>query len=336
MKGPWLSVGDSNTAALLVAVAGIVGMITGITSLLFSWRLASEEAEVVLTAYPTASASDLTHEGYAVRAELVNESLRPIIIRSASLWRGDEKVGDATGYVEDVELLERTRLDPAAISTGRRTLPLTLASRDGRALAFLIDVWKPIVEAPDGSTQRAARRRLNQFLGAIGRLRADEDGASGIELRLDRLPGGTETFPVRALVRPGVYPEAIRDISAIARQEQAPLWTVDPVPSREELTGLLLRRTFAGPSQVDLVRLTVWQERSSFQTAFTRPVVAQQATFFPLGDLPRGQFVAAFEVNDTVVASYSFEFPGQDEECYRGSGAGAGSAPSWCGPLARP
>ena len=54
--------------------------------LYIAWNTTSQEAAVVLNAYPTASSDDLTHVGFGVRVQLVNESLRPVIVEKASLW----------------------------------------------------------------------------------------------------------------------------------------------------------------------------------------------------------------------------------------------------------
>ena len=51
-----------------------------------------EQAEVRLAAYPTASPDDITPQGLGVRVVLVNESLRPIVLRSAALLLDGETV----------------------------------------------------------------------------------------------------------------------------------------------------------------------------------------------------------------------------------------------------
>jgi hypothetical protein len=303
----------------------IVGMLTGITSLLLTWQARSEETAVVLAAYPTTTPSNLTHEGLAIRFEVVNQSLRPIILRSASLWQRGEKIGDATGYLDDVRLVERATIDPAAITDARRDLPITLPARDGRALVLLIDVWNPVVNASTSVVEVAARRRLNRFLGTVSRLPAE--GRSSVQLRVDRIPGGSQWFPVRSFAPAGVYPQAVRDASAVARLAGGSFWLIEPVVGRGKLAGVVVRRSFAGAGQVDLVDVTVWKQGSPFRRSFTRPVVGQQSTLFPLSGLPQGQYIVTADLGDRVLATYSFALPWRGDACRAGA---TSLEPRWC------
>jgi hypothetical protein len=97
-------------------VFGLVGMITGTLSLYITWRATSEESATVVSAFPTASSSDLTHAGFGVRTQLVNKSLRPVIVQNASLWVDGNKISDATGYLDDPRLLDRSSVSPGAIT----------------------------------------------------------------------------------------------------------------------------------------------------------------------------------------------------------------------------
>jgi hypothetical protein len=307
---------------------GIVGMLTGVTSLFLTWQARSEETAVVLAAYPTTTPSNLTHEGLAVRFEVVNQSLRPIILRGASLWQRGEKIGDATGYLDDVRLVERSTIDPAGITDARRDLPITLPARDGRALVLLIDVWKPVVNASTSVAEVAARRRLNRFLGTVSRLPAQ--GRSTVQLRVDRTPGGSQWFSVRSLAPAGVYPQAIRDAGALARLAGGSFWLIEPVVDRGKLAGMAVRRSFAGAGQVDLVHVTVWRQGSPLRRSFTRPVIGQQSTLFPLSGLPDGPYIATAELAGRVLATYSFALPWRGASCRGGT---TPLEPRWCDQL---
>ena len=81
------------TAGLIFS---LIAMVTGCLSLYVAWRTSSEEAAIVLNAYPTASADDLTHAGFGVRVQLVNESLRPVIVENASLRVDGHEVSNST------------------------------------------------------------------------------------------------------------------------------------------------------------------------------------------------------------------------------------------------
>jgi hypothetical protein len=303
---------------------GLAGMITGTLSLYIAWQTRSEESAVLLSAYPAASPGDLTHAGFGVRVQLVNESLRPVIVQSASLLVGDTKISDATGYLEDPHILDRSTLDPAAITNSRLDFPLSLNQREGRSVAILMDVWKPIVSAGTDEAALNARNSLNQLLTSVGSLATG--GQHRIELGLELAPGGFQRFPVRSSVQPGIYPEAIRDASAIQRQAPVQNWVIEPlVIGEKRLVGLHLRRRFAGEGRVDLVQLDVWKEGSAYHRTFTRPVVGQQAELFPLAPLPKGGYVATFRLAGTVVAYRSVGIPWSKTHCL-----GRAGEPAWC------
>jgi hypothetical protein len=312
-------------------VFGLVGMLTGTLSLFLSWRLSQEQAAVALQAYPTANPTDLTHEGFGLRVEIVNRSLRPVIVRRASLWAAGEQLSEATGYLEDVRVLDASAANPESVTQRRRQFPITVNAREGRTVALLMDVWTPIVTAPSPTEERAARRRLNRFLTDIGSPESPEDDE--IELRVEHVPGGGGTFPVRRFRPPPAYLEAIRSASAIQKQRRSNFWVVAPHIRQKDFVGLVLRRRFSGTGQVDLVRLDVWKEGSSYHRVSTRPVVAQQSTVFPLSGLPAGSYRATFRLGDDVVAYQSFVLPWRHTRCdRRGTAlvAGGTDAPEWC------
>ena len=304
-------------------IFGLVGMITGSLSLYIAWRTTSEEAATVLSAFPTASSSDLTHAGFGVRTQLVNKSLRPVIVQGASLWVDGNKISEATGYLDDARLLDRSTVSPASITDERADFPISLNAREGRPVAVLMDVWRPIVAAESPEAALNARNSLNQLLTSVGSLASG--GEHAIELGLDLAPGGLKRFPIASRVEPGIYPEAIRDASAIQRQAPLQNWLVEPLAEKGRLVGLSLRRRFAGGGQADLVRLDVWKERSPYHRMYTRPVLGQQAQLFPL-DLADGRYVATFRLGDDVVAYRSFSVPWRETQCSRRDAA----EPLWC------
>jgi hypothetical protein len=300
-------------------VFGLVGMLTGGLSLYITWRTTSQESAVVLDAYPTASPDELTHAGFGVRVQLVNESLRPVIVQSASLWVEDEEIADATGYLANPQLLDQSAIAPAAITDGRLDFPISMNAREGRSVAILMDVWRPVVTAVDTDAALSARRQLNQFLTSVASLASG--GEREIELGLDLAPGGFQRFGIRGLVEPGIYPEAIRDASAIQRQAPLQNWLVEPLVARGKLDGLSLRRRFAAGGQVDLVQLDVWDVRSERHWAYERPILGQQAQLFP-PELSGGAYIATFRLGEEVIAHRSFTVPWRETRCNLGETVG--------------
>jgi hypothetical protein len=312
-------------------IFGLAGLLTGALSLFLTWRVSQEEAAVALQAYPTADPTDLTHEGFGLRVEIVNRSLRPVIVRRASLWAHGAKLSEATGYLEDAKILDASAANPEAVTQRKRQLPITVNAREGRTVAFLMDVWTPIVTATSPTEEQGARRRLNQFLTRVGSPAASQD--EEIELRVEHVPGGGGSFPVRNLRSPPAYLEAIRSASSVQKQLLSNFWLVGPHVRRNEFVGLVLRRRFSGTGQVDLVRVDVWREGSLYHRGLSRPVVAQQSTLFPLPGLPAGAYKATFRLGDNVVAYQSFVLPWRRKRCdgrVPTLAAGGTDAPDWC------
>jgi hypothetical protein len=309
------------TAGLLF---GLVGMITGTLGLYIAWQTAREQEAVVLSAYPTASPADLTHAGLGVRVQVVNTSLRPVIVRNASLWIDGTRISEATGYLEDVRVLDRATVDPSAITDSRRDFPISLSEREGRSLAILMDVWRPFVNADTPELAASARQSLNQFLTSVGSLTSG--GGHRIELGVELSPGGFQRFRIRSLVEPAVYPEAIRDASAIQRQAPLQNWLVTPLVESGRLIGLGLRRRFAGAGQVDLIQLDLWRDRAPFHRSFRRPVLGQQEQIFPLPALANGDYIATFRLDGSVIAFRSFGLPWRETRCLPTEPTG----PVWC------
>ena len=287
--------GHEHLSAALIF--GLVGMITGSLSLYIAWRTTSEEAATVLSAFPTASNSDLTHAGFGVRTQLVNKSLRPVIVQGGSLWVDGNKISDATGFLDDASPPRPVESVPRRDHRRTTGLPdqpqCTRRTVDGPCC---MDVWRPIVAADSPEAALNARSSLNQLLTSVGSLASG--GEHEIELGLDLAPGGVKRFPIaepsRARHLPGSdsqrerHPAAgpARELARRRRRHQ-----------QGNMAGLSLRRRFAGGGQADLVRLDVWQERSPYHRTYTRPVLGQQAQLFPLraagrtvrGDLPAGR-----------------------------------------------
>jgi hypothetical protein len=283
-------------------------MVTGVTSLYISWRSASEEAATRLDAYPTASQNDITPLGLGVRVELVNQSLRPIVVRSAALLLDGEVVSEASGWIDDVRLVEEAASDPARLRAAGLTFPIGLAAREGKSVALMMDVWTPFVDAASAADESAARNRFRQLASTLASLHTGE-GSDRLELRVEHVPGGSSTYPISAVVAASSSVATIESAAALLRRIPPQFWVVDLLERDNALAGLTLRRRFAGTDEVDLVRLDVWNVRSAFHRSVVRPVVARQQTLFPVDRLPRGDYVATFRVGGQVVAYRSFAVP---------------------------
>ena len=292
----------------MAIVIALVGMATGVTSLYITWRSTSEEAALRLQAYPSASQSDITPQGLGVRVELVNESLRPVVLRSAELLLDGEVVSKANGWISDIGLLERAASDPTKLSAAQRAFPIGLQAREGKSVALMMDVWTPFANAPTQADGSAARANFRQLTATLASLSSDQE-ASRLRLRVNRAPGGTAVYPVTAVSTPTTSVDAIESASALLRRIPPQYWIVGLLSQRGALEGLTVRRRFAGADEIDLAQLDVWNVRTPYHRTVIRPVVARQQTYFPLRDLARGSYIATVRVDDEIVAYRSFAVP---------------------------
>ena len=286
----------------MALVVALVGMVTGVTSLYITWRSTSEESALKLAAYPTASQNDITPQGLGVRVELVNESLRPIVLRSAQLLLDGDVVSDANGWIADVGMLEEAASDPSRLTASRRTFPIGLGAREGKSVAIMMDLWTPSSQTNEG----AGARTFVQLTAAVASL-AGTGESERLQLRLDHVPGGSDLYPVSAVTVPTSSASDLEH--AVLRRAPPQLWEVELRPDRSRLAGITLRRLFAGVDELDLARLDIWNVRTAFHYSDARPVLARQQTFFPLADVARGNYIATVEVRGQLVAYKSFAVP---------------------------
>jgi hypothetical protein len=312
--------GGSSLESRAAILFGLIGLITGVVGLVFSYQAQHEQQVINFAASPSAGLSDLTPQGLGVRLNVVNQSLRPVIVRGASLWDGPTRLALATGYFSDVRVLNSAEVDPSQLTTRLTNLPLNVGAREGHSMGLLLDVWSGVSESK-GTAAQAARGRLNATLNGLGSV---STRGESLTLQLDLAPGGRRRFLVRS---PDPW-------TAEAAADLAPKWVVSPLGSPPKLIGLLLRNRSAGVREVDLVRLDLWKTASTLHRTMTRPVLGQQAASFPLVGLPRGSYATAFELDGRVIANRSFSLPWRGEPCAVGpQEAGASeltSAAAWC------
>jgi hypothetical protein len=312
--------GGSQLESRAALLFGLVGMLTGVVGLVFAYQAQHEQQIVSFAAYPSASVGDLTPAGLGVRVRLENQSLRPVIVSGASLWQRRARLASASGYVSDSRILDSAEIDPSQLTGRLANLPLNIGAREGRSVALLLDVWNGVSEDP-GAQAKAARAHLNDTLNALEPVSA---GTAPLTLELDLVPGGIRRFRLQPL--PARTAEAATTASSS--------WEVSPLGSPPKLIGLLLRNSSAGVGAVELVRLDLWKDDSTLHRSMTRPVLGQQATAFPLVDLPRGSYAAAFQLDGQVIANRSFSIPWPREPCAVGlqqsSASALASSAAWC------
>ena len=283
-------------------VVAFVGMATGATSLYLTWSARSEEAALLLSAYPTASQNDITPQGLGLRVELVNGELRPVVVRSADLLLDGEVVSAASGWVDNVGLLDQAASNPSLLRGALRTFPITLDARAGKEVALMMDVWSPLVGASSTRDETVTRKSFRELTATLATLPIGAE-SDRLRLRLNHAPGGSDLYALSAVRTPTSSVSVVEAAAALMNSVPPQLWAID---RPEGLAGITIRRRLAGADEIDLVRLDLWNDQSPFHLTFVRPVVARQQTFFPLPDLPRGAYIATFMVKGDVVAYRSF------------------------------
>jgi hypothetical protein len=320
----WLGRVSESTLMWSGVLFGVVGMVTGLAGFVLAYRAQHEQEVVNLAAYPSAGPSALTAGGLGVRLQLVNQSLRPVIVRSVSLWEGGTKLATATGYTQDARRLDEAQLDPAALTNGLLDFPLNVGAREGRTTALLLDIWNGVFAT--GAAATAALHKLNRTLSGLG---PRSPKTAPFELQIDLAPGGPRRFPLQSLA-PSFHSAAEAEP---ATATATPAWLVSPI-GHHRLAGLFLRRTGADAGAVDLVKLDLWKYGSALQRSISRPVIGHEAAMFPLSDLPRGSYTATFQLDGKVIAERSFSLPWHRNSCGAGlredeATRGPASA-SWC------
>ena len=261
----------------------LVGMATGVTSLYITWRSTSEEAALRLTAYPTASQADITPQGLGVRVELVNESLRPVVLRSAELHPGREGRRQGERLDRRCRAARAGDLGADAPRCVTADVPHRSGSTRGQERRAHDGRLDSVRRASSDADESAARGSFRQLTATLASLPEDQEQPAKGEAR--PRSGWNDLYPVTAVNVPASSVDAIETAGALLRRVPPQFWVVDLLARGKELEGITLRRRFAGADEVDLAQLDVWNVRSPFHRTSTRPVVARQQTLFPLDNL---------------------------------------------------
>jgi hypothetical protein len=295
-KNPYVIFGTLaiSVAAMLVSLYGAY----------LSNRSAEEEREVSIEGLAVANQLRRTETGLGISVSLSNASLRPVIIRGASLWFDGKQLGTARGYVADAVVLDRIQEDPGRVVDQTRQLPFTLDVRQGRTVGIFVfddELYVNAAAANNEKRERQAQRVIRRWRRVLTGL--DQPKGHQIELRLRLLPGGTQTFPVQ--VEP-----AMTALFA---------WQLSVTPLGRKGVSLGLRRKAGEPGQTSVVSLDVWARDGGYHKAFERPLIGADFTYVPIRGLRRGIYWFAFRLGAKAVASGCFRVPARpfdDRPCF--------------------
>jgi hypothetical protein len=272
----------------------VIAMLISLVGAYLANRSVEEEREVSVEAVAVANQLRRTGTGLGITVSLSNASLRPVIVRGASLWFDGKQLGTARGYVADAVVLDRIQEDPGRVVDETRQLPFTLDVRQGRTVGIFIFDEQLYVNARSGNNEkreREAKRHTRRWRKVL----TGDDKAKGhrIELRLQLLPGGLKSFPVH--VEP-----AMTALFA---------WQVSVAPLGRTGAMVGLRRKAGEPGQTGVLSLDVWARDGGYHKALDRPLIGAEWSDVPIRHLKRGTYLYAFRVGGKAVASGCFRVP---------------------------
>lgn len=270
-------------ATLVIALAGAA---VGIASYLHTSDVESELRAIDVEAAATTNRSAISATaGLILTVSIANESLRSIIVPGASLWLGDQRLGDATGY---------SAPEPGA---ERLPLPVTLDAREGRSVRLFVGrdpllLGDCFYRWPEQVSWPPDRRKCRLWRAAL----IPKGSRQPLRLHLQLAPGGDHEYPVRLQ-----SPSGPRETGWLAALGGGPQGNV----------RMSLSHDGTGPAAA-IVHLDLWRVGDHrFHRSFERPLLpgtraytgfkAEHDSLFSLPPLEPGRYHYAFRVEGRTV-----------------------------------
>src|SRR5438094_1636293 len=241
-----------------------------------SQNTASEQQAVVLrVVHPFVREIDLTETEAGIHVVFVNESLRRIIIPSASLWMMKNcKVGDADHWLPAATAFDRRDLH-ANWSDQLLDFPITIDARQGASMIVMVPIFSPCVQdIASESDFRRSEKSERMLKNAIAVADAKVNRRLHLRLRLTREPGGIQQVPVT--IEPGMT----------AGESWQTSWEL----RGQRFLGISIRKKLGELGWATLMSIDLWSERTGKHLHVTRPLVGAEFSFFPLGGLSKGSY----------------------------------------------
>jgi hypothetical protein len=284
----------------ITAVVAVASLALSIVALVVSYSAIREEAAVDLEAAASVNSLGSTPAGYAIRISFINQSLRPVIIRSIDLKVG----GVPVASVESVLFDGRAGTDAAALGDepleDNRPLPLTLAERGAETLVGLanfstVDRQASAREHTDNLS--AARAFCDELPPDPSRRLAprfeNETVGSSVELEVDVEPGGSFSVPVTIN-------------RAIGADNP---WRMEVTGPRARPTGLAFWRFTSAPSASRLLTAEIWRGDGTPVSTASLPVSGSATSEVSFQGLRSGYYRAALLQQGNVLAVGHFDVP---------------------------
>jgi hypothetical protein len=235
--------------------------------------------------------------GLPVTVSFANESLRSVIVRSASLWHQGDYLGPVTGY----SAVGASR-DDSGVPPNLTPLPLTMSAREGRSLDLFIDdggALQGICSAPalqNVPLPPTTRHHCKRWRAAFRR------GNRQLQLRLRLVPGGESRVPVQM----NLDSDIIQDDAQGAWNPRR-IIAIYPGGGTRVTLGLDLA---TGERVAAIASVDIWRLGDRrFHLAYKRPIIGSSMAGLRLPPLHRGKYAYAFRVTGRVVATGCFRLP---------------------------
>lgn len=269
-------------------------------ALILSFLADKEEAAVDFDAAASVNSLGSTPAGYAIRISLVNDSLRPVIVRSMRLKVSGKPVARIASFLSD----DRAGSDASSLGDEpleeARALPLALAARGTRTLVGLADFTAAAAQARRGKktplVMRAREfcRELPRTLPLTGRLvETSSRTLSKLELELDVDPGGAQIVPV--------------NLGRVVGGANA--WRMDVTGARIHPNGIVFWRRIAAPSALRFITLKIWTWDGHMRRSASLPVVGGAYGEVRFAPLPSDSYRAALFQHGEPLAVGLFHVP---------------------------
>lgn len=250
-----------------------------------------ERTSVDLEGFAVANTLSSTPSGYGVDVAIVNNSLRPVIVRSVGLEVDGVPVTEASEYLPEPRILKDQSMRGDQPVDQAIAFPLAIPARGTRTIGVLFRFGR-VDEVWYARRDSAALQGAKTFCSALS-LRTDTD-RHRIELRIDSTPSTGTTVPV-TMVGPvdGGNQWFLRVIAAAH-------------PSTAEI-----RRKFASPTAYRLMTLRIWGNRGGLVSRVSLPLFGAGTAFPNFPPLANGKYRIAISEGSRIVAGGRFNVPMQ-------------------------
>lgn len=271
-------------SSISLAVSIIVGLL--------SYGALHEERAVRIDGFAAANPLGDTQPGYGIRVALINESLRPVIVRSMTLETDGTAIAPATSFLPSSKFLTDLSLQPDQPILATHTFPVALGARSTRTMAVFFNLYEAIgMYAHRSAAVKRAGLAFCRAAAFAGPSKFTHEHEFSVLISSE--PGADTRLSVE-MTGPG---------------DGGGAWFTSVLGSRAAPKGIDVRRKLAASTSVRLITIRIWRNPGGLAREVTRPLFGDRFSRFPFRPLPRGAYRVAFFDGQRVVAGGVFRVP---------------------------